>query len=312
VAEEAPAGSDPLVVAIDRCLADPGYQAYFADAEPGADEYDDEAAEEEAAMTLAELCPEVIAGVEASSLGAYLTADWADWAPQEKLERLKSQLVVPAPAGTRRPDPGAVAAIVERMQAATAAPQRSLWARFKDWVRSLIGERSADAQSGWLSEWLQEHLPLERTITLVLYVLLASLVGAIGWVVYSELWTPGLLRRRPGLRAVSAVAESAAPGAPSLAGASESEAPSILVTLLIGELRRLGRVEDRLSMTHRELGRAARFDAAADGATFDRVLGAAERLRYASSPPASEVLRSAIDAGRGLLDRLARLPRGAT
>ena len=65
-------------------------------------------------------------------------------------------------------------------------------------------------------------------------------------------------------------------------------------------------------MTHRELGNAARLEAPADGTAFRDLLGAAERLRYASAPPAASVLRPAIEAGRGLLERLSRrAPRAA-
>ena len=65
-------------------------------------------------------------------------------------------------------------------------------------------------------------------------------------------------------------------------------------------------------MTYRELGRAVRFAAPADGEAFGQLLLAAERVRYALSPPPAQFLRQVVDAGRGLLDRLAREPRGAT
>jgi hypothetical protein len=253
----------------------------------------------------------VHAGIVASRLGPFLTPDWADWVPEEKLERLRSLFAAEdGPAG-RRPDPAAVPAIVEKTQAATAAPKRSLWQRFKDWVRSLIGERKGGAESSWFSAWLDEHLPGERFVEALLYLVLAAVVVATGWIVYTELRAAGLLDRWRGRRRAAPAAQPVVPAAPSLAGASEAEAPSILLTLLVGELRRLGRVQDRLSMTHRELGRAARFDAPADGETFERVLGAAERVRYASLPPAPGALRPVIEAGRSLLEALSRQARRA-
>lgn len=262
--------------------------------------------------TLAELCPEVPAGIAASALGPFLTPEWSDWAPPVKLERLRALLAHPEPDGSaRRPDPAAVPAIVEQTKAAAEAPSPSLWSRFKDWLRSLLGEQSRDDGSGWLAKWLNDHMPAEKTVVAILYVILAALVAGIGWIVYTELQAAGAFRRRTGKRGSRAAAPAAAPPEASLDGASEAEAPSILVTLLVGELRRLGRVQDRLSMTHRELGRAARFDAAADGEAFEGVLGAAERLRYAGAPPAPDLLRRALDAGRGLLERLVRQPRDA-
>jgi len=299
-----------LVAAIDRCLADPAYQEYFADDDYGDDE--EEEGEDEAARTLAELCPEAYAGIGASALGPFLTADWSDWTPPEKLERVRALLAAPVPDEAHRPDPAAVSAIVAKTQAAVAAPARSLWARFKDWLRSLLGEEESGSDSGWLSDWLAEHLPVEKAFTLVTWLLIAALVAGIGWVAYTELRAAGLLQRWRARRKGSAIAPAAAPGMPSLAGASAAETPSILVALLVAELRRLGLVQDRLSMTHRELGRAARFEAAADREAFGEVLGAAESLRYSPSPPAPDFLAPVIDAGRGLLDRLARQPRGAT
>ena len=227
------------------------------------------------------------------------------------MKRLRS-LLAPATVESFRPDPGDVPAIVEQTHAATNAPKRSLWERFKEWIRSLLRKPEDETKEGWFSEWLREHLPIGNTINAILYVLLAALVAAIGWVVYSELRGAGLLQRwRERRRAPVAAAPDAAPIAPSLTGASETEAPSILVTLLLGELHRLGRVQDRLSMTHRELGRAARLDAPADNEAFNQVLGAAEQLRYGSSPPASSTLRVVIDAGRRLLESLSSQRRSA-
>lgn len=251
------------------------------------------------------------AGIEASELGPYLTADWSDWAPPEKLARLRAQVAEPSTAAARRPDPAAAAAIVERTLAAAAAGSPSLWSRFKEWVRSFLGEPRDEGQSGWLADWLSENLPIQKSITAILYLLVAALVAGIGWIVYSELRAAGWLRRRAPQRSVPVAGTAAVTGTAALAGATESEAPSILVALLVGELRRLGRVQDRLGMTHRELGRAVQFDAAADGAVFDGVLGAAEHVRYAATLPTPDVLRRVVDAGCGLLEQLMRQSRSA-
>jgi len=263
---------------------------------------------------LDELCPEVHAGISASRLGPWLLPEWAEWVPPKKLERYRDLLTEEPSASGPRPDTGAVPAIVRETESAQAAPKRTLWERFKDWVRSLIDRPDASKNDNWLSKWLDKHVPGEKLVEGILYVLLAALVFGIAWIVYSELRAAGLLdrwRNRRKDRAADAAAP-AAPGPPTLAGASDAEAPSILLTLLVGELRRLGRVNDRQSMTHRELGSAARFDAASEGEAFRGVLGAAERLRYDSAPPAPTVLRQVLDAGRALLESLARQARSAT
>jgi hypothetical protein len=253
----------------------------------------------------------VQAGIEASPLATYLTDDWSDWVPEEKLQRLRSLLTTPETASGLRPDPAAVAAIVEKTQAEMAAPPKSLWQRFKDWLRSLLDDSTKSEKGGWFSEWLDEHLPGGQTLAMIGYLLLAGIIAAIGWVIYSELRAMGMFGGRGSRRVAGAPAAAAAPAAPTLAGASEAEAPSILLTLLVGELRRLGRVQDKLSMTHRELGRAARFDAVAEGAAFHDVLGAAERLRYDVTPPPAGALQPIIEAGRRLLENLSRQARSA-
>ena len=208
--------------------------------------------------------------------------------PPKALERYRDLLTEEPSASGPRPDTAAVPAIVKETESAQTAPKRTLWERFKDWVRSLVDKRDAKRSDNWLTRWLDEHAPGEKLVEGILYVLLAALLAGIGWIVYSELRAAGLLerwRRRHDERA----AEISAPTAPeplTLAGASDVEAPSILLALLVSELHRLGRVQDRQSMTHRELGTAARFDAASEGEAFRGVLGAAERLRYDATPPA--------------------------
>lgn len=277
---------------------------------------DDENADddEKPAPGIAELCPEVHSGIAASRLAPYLLPGWADWVPPKKLERYRDLLTEEPSASGPRPDTAAVAAIVKETESAQAAPKRTLWERFKDWLRSLVDKPDARRSDNWLSRWLDEHVPGEKLVDGILYVLLLALIAGIGWIVYTELRAAGLLerwRRRRDTRADDTTA-SMAPEPLTLAGASDVEAPSILLALLVGELHRLGRVQDRQSMTHRELGSAARFDAASEGEAFRGVLGAAERLRYDATPPAETWLKQVIAAGRALLERLARQTRSAT
>jgi hypothetical protein len=72
-----------------------------------------------------------------------------------------------------------------------------------------------------------------------------------------------------------------------------------------------GRLKERSSLTHRELERAARFEAAADRDSFRGVLAAAEAVRYASRAPDAERLTRAVQDGEALLSRLAGATGGA-
>ena len=134
-------------------------------------------------------------------------------AAEETLERYRELLTEGPSAGGPRPDTAAVPAIVKETESAQAAPKRTLWERFKDWVRSLIDRPDARRSDNWLTKWLDEHVPGQKLVEGILYVLLAALIAGIGWIVYTELRAAGLLdrwRRRQGVRAAAAAAPAAA------------------------------------------------------------------------------------------------------
>ena len=62
-------------------------------------------------------------------------------------------------------------------------------------MRSLIDKPDAKRNDNWLSKWLDEHVPGEKLVRGILYVLLAALIVGIGWIVYTELRAAGLLDR---------------------------------------------------------------------------------------------------------------------
>jgi hypothetical protein len=314
----------PLVAALDRCIADLEAESHAADvsaadayAEPDPGESGDEPEEggRRKPAPFVERCPAAHAGLAGSALAPQLPPDWDKRVSAEKLRRYRALLTAGAAPSGPRPDPAAVAAIVRQTEGAVELQGRSLWQRFKDWLRAWLERESRDAQDDWLARWLDEHFPSARIVNAILYAVLVAMIGLAGWFVYSELRATGVLerwRRRRQTGVIAADTPDAAPRAPTLAGASDEQAPSILVALLLAELRRLGRVQDRSSMTHRELAGAARFDAGADGETFRSLLGAAERLRYAAAPPPAGSLRAVVEAGGRLLETLLREPRGAT
>jgi hypothetical protein len=310
--------SESFGPAWDRCIADPRVQEqeYPRD---GLDWYLDDSLsgavpEDEKKPGLTELCPDLRAAIAASDLAPFLPADWDEKVTTGKLLRLGKLLTGKSRPPGRRPDSSAIAGIVERMQKAQVVRERTLWERFKDWLKQLFAGRAADSESGWLADWLREHAPTERVIRWIMYGLTVALIGTIAWIVYVELRAAGLLGRpRPGRAVGEAIAgaRDSSRREPMLADASEDELPSLLIALVLGELRRLGRVQDRLSMTHRELARAARFDVAGERDTFRDLLAVSERLRYDAVAPAGSSLRRVIEEARRLLDSLVGLPRKA-
>jgi len=317
---DAPPASAQTLAAIDACIEDyrraedEAREALDEDLPVGDDDPDPEARRAPKQPTFLERCPEAHAGIAGSFLAAQLTPDWDARVSSAKLQRLRSLLSPAPPSLSARPDTGRVAQIARDVAAATEVRKRSLWQRFKDWLRAWLERTPDDDGSGWFARWLDEHVPVQRVVVAILYVLLAAIVAGIAWFTWIELRAAGVLgrgwRRRD--RAAPAAAADPVERAPTLDGARDEEAPSILIALVLGELRRLGRVHDRSGMTHRELARAAHFDVGEEGEAFRGLLGTAERLRYDEAPLPAGRLRAAIDGGRRLLESLVRQPRGAT
>jgi len=262
---------------------------------------------------LEELCPDLYAALAASELAPFLPPDWAELVSPAKLRGMRELLAPPvAPAG-RRPDPGIVASVLADIQTLQLEREKTLWQRFTDWLKRILERKSASADSRWLDDWLREHAPSERVVRGIFTGLVILLVAGLLWVIYVELRAAGLLgRRRAGSAEQSVSGAASAPRRmPTLADASESELPAVLIALLLEQLRRLGQVQDRRSMTHRELVRAARFDSEREGETFRALVAAAERLRYAAMAPAAEALRGVVSEARSLLEGLSRRPSGA-
>lgn len=281
------------------------------------DEREDEAADdsEEDEPGLAELCPEVFGEIASSELAPFLLRDWGNGATIEELERFRELLTSEVRSPGRRPDTSTVGAIVERMEKARVVRDRTLWERFSDWIKGLLAERAAKSESNWFDDWLREHEPSARALRWTAYGIVSVLIAAVAWIVYVELRAAGLLTRRRRVRPVEgnvAGLRDAEGNRLTLDGASDAELPSLLIARVLDQLRRLGRVQDRLSMTHRELARAARFDAATESDTFRELLATSERIRYDAVAPEAAGLRRVIENSRRLLESLARLPREVT
>jgi hypothetical protein len=260
-------------------------------------------------------CPELHAAIERSSFALVLPEDWSERMTPRKLERLRAMMLADA---AREPehrlDTAAVTDILDEMQTVQAGRELSLWQRFKKWIAGLLEKKDGKKESSWLADWLEKHSPSREVMRWIGYGLLVLLVVAAGWIVYSELRAAGMFGGRARRGGASRVAARAAAGgrpAKTLAEANDEEQPALLIAMLLEQLRRLGRVQDRLSMTHRELASAASFDSSADREVFATLIAVAEKLRYAALAPARMHLRQAIDSAKLLLARLLQPPRSA-
>jgi hypothetical protein len=306
-----------LLSAMDACIADiaardeeelagdSGDAAEAADAD--ADEGGDADAPELSELEL--FCPEVHAGLDDSPLAAYLEPDWENRISASKLERLRALLAADAPSAGRVLDTASLAGIMQSLEDAQVRSERSLWQRFKDWLRQVFEQQAMNAQeSDWLDAWLREHWPSERVMRAIALGILALVLGGLAWIVYVELRAAGIIgrQRRSGMREGPLAANDGQPRAQALGEGSDERLPGTLVELLLTQLRRLGRVQDRLSMTHRELGHAVRLDTAAEREVFFDLLRLSERVRYAPGVPAAASVHPVMEGARLLLEALRR------
>ena len=259
-------------------------------------------------------CPELYSAIDRSAFAVMLPADWGERATRRKLQRLRALMLAEAARPAGRLDPAGVPGILREIETAQAVQELSLWQKFKAWLEKILRRNADEKKSSWFSDWLKAHRPSEEVMTRIGYGLLILLVAGAFWIVYSELRAAGMLGRRSRQRKsarVDALARSAAPPVKSLANAGDEDQPALLITLLLEQMRRLGRIQDRLSMTHRELASAAHFDSPDDRETFSSLVSVAEKLRYAAIAPARVQLRQSIESAKLLLSRLLHPPRSA-
>lgn len=301
-----------------RCLADPRVIASDNVPRPQrAERKDGQKAPQPPGLET--VCPALVDAVMASDFGELLPEDWSDGISASRLTELRSALAATeSQPGERRLAEDSLRKVLARLDAGAPQAGPTLWQRIKAWLKSLF-EREEEANKGnegWfvrLLRWL--HLST-TTAAIINYSLLALLAAAVLAILIIELRAAGVLSRsrsaqrarRDGRKAGTA-GSAAVPV--DLTVAPLLERPRLLVQMLVEKCVASGRLKERSSLTHRELERAARFEAAADRDSFRGVLAAAEAVRYASRAPDAERLTRAVQDGEALLSRLAGATGGA-
>lgn len=254
-------------------------------------------------------CPELKTTLEHSPYAAWFPEDW--WGPElttgslaELRDHMERTSHAPKP---QTLDTQGVAAALKSIEDDLQASQVTWWDRLLDWLRSRFRPEEKES-GGWLYQWLDELASHQTAMRIIGYTLFGLVVLAALWIVINELMAAGVFGERWQRRLRSPVTGAGDPSHPlSLADVEAGDPfnrPSLLLLLLINTLAKShDRVVDA-SVTHRELASRVALDDHAQRSTFARLLGCAERVRYAATlPPRAEVDEVVLDARR-LLESL--------
>jgi hypothetical protein len=280
---------EPALASIDACLArlDPRTDSGYA--------------------RIAARCPDLPVALAQSPAAAWLPPDW-NHADNELsaagLVELRQLLTQPPSA--RRPAPRlrTLSAVLGSVVQAGDVP-RSLWERFKEWLRGLLAAHDNGApQESWLSRFLQLDMS-EKAATLITWLLLMFTVALALGIVANELRLAGVLRARvradrsPGRASVAASGSLA-----QIAGAPQAEQPRLLLELIARRLAEQDRLPPARALTARELTQRARLPQEAARRDLAQLADVCERIRFSGTAVAPGAVAAARATGERLLQQL--------
>jgi hypothetical protein len=261
---------------------------------------------------IAARCPELAPTLEKTGWAAWLPEGWKDsrndLSPGSLTElrnlveaELRNETVARAPRVQRLEE------ILSGLGSA-GTERGGLWARFKQWVRSVFKPNEAQNDSSWLDRMIGRAGLSQTFVELITYAALALIVVFAALIVVNEIRAAGLLRTRE-KRERQVEAELQALGRTNVTWqdvdrASLLDKPRLLLEMVAGRLVALGQLPPAAALTVREITRAAQLPNEDDRARLSELALAAERARYAPDSLASAGIETAIDDGRALLSRL--------
>lgn len=216
---------------------------------------------------------------------------------------------------SRALDTGGVAAALNSLEDELRASEVTWWDRLLDWLRNRFRPEEEES-SDWLYKWLDELAGREFAMRIVGYTLFGLVVLAAAWIVINELMVAGVfgVRWQRRLRSAAAKGSTISGQALSLADIEAGDPfnrPSLLLALLMEALARRGDRAVDTSVTHRELAQRITLDDHSQRSAFGRLVGCAERVRYAATLPTRAEIDEAVTDARRLLESLTK-PTGAS
>jgi hypothetical protein len=261
---------------------------------------------------IAARCPDLAATLERTGWAAWLPQGWKDsrndLSPGSLAElrtlvqaELRTRTVARAPRVQRLEE------ILSGLGSA-GTERGGLWARFKQWVRSVFTPSEED-DSSWLDRMIGRAGLSQTVVELMTYVALGLIVPLAALIIANEIRASGLLRARAKRQRQ---AEAELQGAArvnvtwqDVESAPLLDKPRLLLDMVASRLVALGHLPPAAALTAREVAQAATLPDDADRARLSQLALAAERARYAPESLASAGIEAALDEGRTLFSRLA-------
>lgn len=263
---------------------------------------------------IAARCPRLARSIEQT--------DWAEWLPRgwnearndlsagsliELRTLIAREVALPA-SGAPHPRVAQLKRVLADL-GPSAQERSSLWTRFRGWLRSVVERNREEEERSWLDKMIQRNGRSQTVMELLTYGSMALITILAGIIVFNELRAAGLIRRRiraggddAALRALlhKRLAWSDVERAPA------ADKPRVLLELVIARLTDVRRLPPAGALTVRELTRSASLDDSADRQRLLAVASVAERARYSDEALMPEAVGEAVEAGRELLESLAR------
>jgi len=258
-------------------------------------------------------CSGLEAALQEVGLAEVLTGDWRESLSRSALTDLLSlERRYQEASASSVPDTAALPSILQQLASEQEAPSTSWWARFTDWLRSLLLREEGNS-SPWFQRVLERLVESIDLIQLATYVLLTLIVIAVVSIFINELRVAGVLSRRGKSRAAddrtSLEDEEARADSVDLDALALHEQPAALLRQLVARLLAGGQLDTERSLTHRELVARCALTDAQSRRRFENVARLAERILYGHGEVPRAEAAAVIADGRTLL---LQLPAPAT
>jgi hypothetical protein len=256
------------------------------------------------ASTLALACPEL-----AEMLAEHRLAPLLARAEGERgIADLEGLLDVEAFYTNTLPEEKTNAAALEKAAASLGVerpPSVSVWQQVWNWLAQKL--RGSGLQ---LPAWFEDVSIFEDALKWTLLAIIALIVIAALVIVINEIRHGLKARRKPGPAEGWMVTGTAAQPSLSfgdLAGARLAEQPGLLLRIVLAGLVKAGKIDYRVSMTHRDIVAVA--GQMENGAGLATISTAAERCAFAAWQPLRQEIEVLTESGRDLLGKLDGKPQ---